>query len=153
MTLEVAQWQWHNKWPSMYDLLVDKKVELNSLFHPNPHTPTPSMDRFRRVSPLICGLVKHIVSFKQKFQVPQNTDDLSISRQTNTTHILVYEDGFQHVCPSLLKLQKAMLQNEMLQSDLEISCCTEDPVQLFFLKDFAKSTECDTKRHSLLTCL
>ena len=153
-TPEVAQWQWHNKWPTIHDLLVDKKVEVDSLCYPNPHSPSPSTDRFRRVSPLICGLVKHIVSLKQKLAgswwsndavkcVPQNTD-LSISRQTNT-RILVYEDGFQYVCPSLLKLQKTIL------SGLQISCCTEDPVQLFFLKEFAKSTECDdTKRLNVI---
>lgn len=28
---EVAQWQWHNKWPTIHDLLADKKVELDSL--------------------------------------------------------------------------------------------------------------------------
>ena len=122
----------------MYDLPLEKKLELNSLVQINPHSPTPSTDRFRRVSPLICGLIKHISNLKQN-KVPQNTD-LSNSRQNNT-HILVYEDGFQHVCPSLLKLQKNMLQNE-----IQISCCTEDPVQLLFLKEFAKPSECDTKR-------
>ena len=152
-TPEVAKWQWHNKWPSMHDLLLNKKVELNPNLNPNPHIPSPSTDRFRRVSPLICGLVKHVVSLKQKFAgcwgstgaveyVPQNTE-LSISRQTNT-RILVYEDGFQHLCPSLLKLQKTIL------SGLQISCCTEDPVQLFFLKEFAKSTECDTERFNVI---
>ena len=57
----------------MYDLVLEKKVELNSLFQINPHSPTPSTYRFRRVSPLICGLAKHIANLKQD-QVLQNND-------------------------------------------------------------------------------
>ena len=94
----------------MYDLPLEKKLELNSLVQINPHSPTPSTDRFRRVSPLICGLIKHVASLKQN-QVLQNSDS-NISRQTNT-HILVYEDGFQHVCPSLLKI--------FIKVDLQVS--------------------------------
>ena len=130
--------------------MVLKKVELNSLFNPNPHDPSPSTDRFRRVSPLICGLVKHIVSLKQKLAgswwttdavkcVPENTD-LSILRQTNTQILKekVHEKvGFEFDAPNF-KTAGSLMKEETKEVHEKMEFDTKSEASTDSLHGFQK---------------
>ena len=168
---EVAQWQWHTEWSLMKDLLHSKKDEFNSLIYPNPHLPSPATDRFRRVCPIVCGLIKYMVTLHEglnglwwpsKDKVTHNTRKAQQKDSSNTNNtdlkILLYEDGFQYVCPAILNLNRrsknllkkssdkaslvadinhCFVKGETNPLSLEISCCSEDPLQLRFLREFA----------------
>ena len=81
----------------------------------------------------------------------------------NNSHLklLLYEDGFQHVCPALLNLNRksknlskdkeygngyqndekhSLEEGDANSQPLQISCCSEDPLQIRFLKEFALSS-------------
>ena len=179
---EVAQWQWHTEWTLMKDFLKNKKEEWNSLIYPNPHLPSPATDRFRRISPIICGLIKYIISLKavlhkqwfpsiEEINYDSYASDIRNSNRSRRSRrsdqhktdfkILLYEDGFQYVCPALLSLNRKIknlfteLNNEKpFKADgkhsfgnddcssvrLQLSCCTEDSLQLQFLKGFASTS-------------
>ena len=185
---DVAHWQWDTDWKSMKKLLKDREQEMSLKVHPNPRQPSPSTDRFRRVTPLVSGFVKHIVSFRgningrwgikeesddafikvlgSKFCGNQKQGDAFLSDYVNT-NIMLYEDGFQYVCPALINLKRSLMthldkdkvdqnfyqsKTQKLQDDsnLELSCCSEDPLQLLFLKKFkVAETSKNNDRNSL----
>lgn len=168
---EVAHWQWHTEWNLMHDLLLKKRDEFNSFIYPNPHLPSPATDRFRRVSPVICGLIKYIMSIKEslngywwtaKENVNHNLETGSkYTKHNSYLKLFLYEDGFQHVCPAILNLNRkskrllkdaeykdgypnddkhSFKEGNAYSQPLQISCCSEDPLQIRFLNEFALSS-------------
>ena len=152
---QVAHWQWNTQWSSIQDLLLQRKEDSGSLFQPNPHISTPSTEQFRRVIPILCALLKDIVFLRLKYNgkwikeySSKRNEMLTSTAPTDeplyekplVTKILLYEDGFQHVCPNILNGITDALQEELRQNSgtVELSCCTDDPLQLQFLKEFSR---------------